>query len=214
MSWFAKFWRSPSLEQFNNPIPRERLIQSARIAVIDDEVPLLIDELRKVGFAVDHDRSANDLRKYDGQIYDLAVIDYHGVGRSLGSAQGLDLVRHLRRVSPRTRLVAYTSRSLSSAESEFYRLCHAVLGKDEGLGESLVLIEGELQKALSKQHLLDALLEKLAISDEESKQKAAAALSKALQSRDQNRFKEHLKKAVGYAAEKGVDLIIGKLFLL
>ena len=44
--------------------------------------------------------------------------------------QGLDLVKHLKRVSPRTRLIAYTSRSLNASESDFFRLSHAVLPKD------------------------------------------------------------------------------------
>src|SRR5688572_24800093 len=87
---------------------REHLIQAGRLLVIDDEKPLLLQELRKDGFAVDHDARGNDLRNVDAQIYDVAIVDYQGVGQKLGQAQGLELVRHIRRVSPRTRVIAYT----------------------------------------------------------------------------------------------------------
>lgn len=205
-------WRSPGLSSFDSSVTRERLIQSGRIAFVDDENPLLIEELRSAGFAVDHDKEARDLRNYDSQIYDVAIVDYHGVAQHLGAAQGLDLVKHIRRVSPRTRVIAYTSRSLSAAESEFFRLSHAVLPKDFGLGDSLALVETELRKAFAKQHLLDALLEKLAISDGAEKRKIEEALVKALGKRSEGQFKEYVSKAVGSAASKSVELIVSKLF--
>jgi hypothetical protein len=188
------------------------LIQSSRLVVIDDEKPLLIDELRKVGFAVDHDQSGNDLKNYDNQIYDAAIIDYHGVGQHLGKAQGLDLVKHIRRVSPRTRIVAYTSRSLSAAESEFFRLSHAVLPKDLGLGDSLALVEGELRKAFEKNYLFEALLTKLALSDPTERERMQAVLIKALAKNDEGRFRDYVSGVVGKAAEKTVEIIISKMF--
>src|SRR5438105_5889909 len=122
-SWFKR----PTLQSFDAPVPRERLIQAGRIVIIDDESPLLIDEMKRRGFAVDHDTTGENLNNIDKQIYDVAIVDYHGVGQSLGPAQGLDLLRYIRRVSPRTRVIAYTSRSLSAAESEFFRTSHVVL---------------------------------------------------------------------------------------
>ena len=130
LDWL-KFWKKPSLASFDHSLTRERLIQSGRIVVIDDETPLLIDEMKKEGFAVDHDTAGQDLHNLESQIYDVAIIDYHGVGQRLGTMQGLDLLKHIRRVSPRTRLVAYTSRSLSATESDFFRLSHEVLPKDK-----------------------------------------------------------------------------------
>ncbi len=138
---FFGFFTAPELSSFDTALTREQLIQGGRIVVIDDEAPLLIDELRRIGFSVDHDTTGNELNKIDNQRYDVAVIDYHGVGQKLGNSQGLDLLRYIRRVSPRTRTVVHTSRSLTASEHEFYRLSHAVLPKDEGLGESLELIE-------------------------------------------------------------------------
>jgi hypothetical protein len=208
MLWFRK----KKLSQFEKQVTREVLIQSGRIAFVDDESPLLIDELRRIGFAVDHDRSGDDLRSYDLQIYDVAVVDFHGVGAQLGPAQGLELVRHIRRVSPRTRVVAYTSRSLSAAESEFFRLSHTVLPKDLGLGESMSLLERELQVALSKQYLFDALLEKLKVATPERKAEMEKALVKALSSNDSQMFSKYLSKTAGFVVEKAVDVILAKLF--
>lgn len=205
-------WKRPALHSFDASLTRERLIQSGRIAVIDDEEPLLIDELRRVGFAIDHDRNGRDTRSYDSQIYDVVIVDYHGVGAQLGAGQGLELLKHIRRVSPRTRLVAYTSRSLSAAESEFFRLSHAVLPKDLGLGDSLALVEGELRKALEKEHLFNALIEKLAVVDREQRERVRSALVKALSNQNESHFKNFVATFAGKAAEKTVEIIIGKLF--
>lgn len=208
----SSLWKRPSLQSFDSVLTREHLIQSGRIVIIDDEEPLLIDELRRAGFAVDHDKTGGDLRNYDNQIYDVAIVDYHGVGGQLGAGQGLDLLKHIKRVSPRTRLVAYTSRSLSAAESEFFRLSHVVLPKDMGLGDSLALIEGELKKALAKEHLFNALIDKLVVSNGEQRAKVEAALVRALTAKDEGQFKEFVSKFAGQAAEKSVEIIIDKLF--
>lgn len=212
MQWLRGWFTAASLDSFDGPIARERLIQAARIVMIDDEASLLVEELRTAGFSVDHDQQGNDLRAIDQQIYDLAILDYHGVGARLGTSQGLDLLRHIRRVSPRTRVLAYTSRSLSSAESEFFRLSHGVLPKDLGLIDSLAAIEAELHKAMSKEHLLDALLQKLNVSDAATKQDARTALVKALKGKNEPKFKEYITKIGGAAGEKAVDMIISKLF--
>jgi CheY-like chemotaxis protein len=208
-SWFRK---KPSLESFDDTITRERLIQSGRIVVVDDESPLLIEELKDEGFAVDHDREGKDLHNIESQIYDLAILDYHGVGQRLGNSQGLDLLKHIRRVSPRTRLIAYTSRSLNAAESEFFRLSHAVLPKDLGLGDSLAIIEGELRKSFSKEHLFEALISKLQISSPHEKQRLQDALVKALSRGDEGGFKEKITKIAGSVVGKAVEIIIAKLF--
>jgi DNA-binding NtrC family response regulator len=206
------FWRKPGLSTFDTAITRERLIQSARLVVIDDEQPLLIEELKRVGFAVDHDKSGDNLTNYDNQIYDVAIIDYHGVGQRLGNAHGLDLLKHIRRVSPRTRMIAYTSRSLSATESEFFRVSHAVLPKDLGLGDSLTLIESELHKAFEKTYLFEALVAKLALSDGAERERMQSALIKALTKGNEGKFRDYVAKVVGQAAQKTVEIIISRMF--
>lgn len=214
MGIISFFQKKPTLESFDQTLTRERLIQSGRILVVDDDPTLLlIQELKDEGFAVDHDREGKDLHSIENQIYDLAILDYHGVGQRLGNSQGLDLLKHIRRVSPRTRLIAYTSRSLNAAESEFFRKSHAVLPKDLGLGDSLALIEGELRKAFSKEHLFDALIEKLQVSNPQEKQKLQETLTKALSKGNEAGFRDKIAKIAGSVSEKAVEIIISKLFL-
>jgi CheY-like chemotaxis protein len=207
-----KFWKKPVISSFDHSLTRERLIQSGRIVVIDDETPLLIEEMRREGFAVDHDTTGQDLRNLESQIYDVAIIDYHGVGQRLGAMQGLDLLKHISRVSPRTRLVAYTSRSLSASESDFFRLSHAVLPKDLGLGDSLKLVEAELRKAFTKEYLFEALIAKLNVTDPGEKEHIRESLAKALSEGKDTKLKDSITKIAGKAVEKTVEIIISKLF--
>ena len=88
LDWL-KFGEVPKISSFEHSLTRERLNQAGRIVVIDDENPLLIGEMQKEGFAVDHDTTGQDLHNLEAQIYDVAIIDYHGVGQRLGSMQGL-----------------------------------------------------------------------------------------------------------------------------
>lgn len=210
--WNSLFGK-PTLASLGGDLSRDRLVQSGRIAFIDDERPLLIEELRQSGFSVDHDTTGDNLQNYDNQIYDVAIVDFAGVGHRLGSGQGLEVVKHLRRVSPRTRIIAYTSKSLTSSESDFFRLSHTVLQKDLGIGDSLALIEGELQKALSKEYLFEALITKLKITSGEERQRMQDALIKALAKRDEGKFRRYLKEGAGLVAEKGVDILLSKLFV-
>ena len=206
------FGKEPSLSSFDTVIGREKLIQSGRITVIDDENPFLIEELQKSGFSVDHDKTGNDLAKLDTQLYDVAIIDFHGVGQRLGPSQGLDLLKHIRRVSPRTRVIAYTSRSLSAAESEFFRLSHIVMPKDLGLGDSMAIVEEQLQLAFSKEHLFEALLDKLNVTTPEEKKKLKSLLINALQKEDETGFKNVLMRVAGQAAVKGAEFIVSRMF--
>ena len=139
-----------TLSDFDGPLSREELIRRGRIALIDDETPILLEHLRNSQFFVDHDSRGDDLRKYEAQLYDVAIVDYYGVGQTLGPAQGLDLLKHIRRVSPGTRLIAYTSRSLNAVESEFFRLSHIVLPKDMGLGDSMALVKTKFENHLAR----------------------------------------------------------------
>jgi CheY-like chemotaxis protein len=210
---FGRMFTKPTLPNFDVVLPRERLIQSGRILFIDDESPILLDELRQAGFAVDHDKTGDDIQKFDQQLYDVAIIDYHGVGNRLGTGQGLEVIKHIRRVSPRTRLVAYTSRSLTATESEFFRLSHVVLPKDLGLGDSLAIVETELRKAFGKEHLFEALIAKLDRISADDRERLKEDLVKALKRNDENFFKRALTKIGGAAAVKAVGLILSKLFI-
>lgn len=209
---FGFIWRTTQLSEFDGALTRERLIQGARLLLIDDECPLLLGELQQSGFSVDHDETGNDLRNIDNQIYDVIILDYHGVGQRLGLLHGMELLKYIKRVTPRSRIIAYTSRSLTASESEFFRLSHAVLPKDYGLGESLNIIEDEIRKSLSKEHLFEALLKKLEILDPNEKKRIHKGLLKSLSKKDENHFKNVIVKVCGNVAEKSADIIIKQLF--
>jgi hypothetical protein len=81
-----------------------------------------------------------------------------------------------------------------------------------GLTDSLALVEGELQKAHSKEHLFEALLEKLRISDPANRENVQTALIRALKKKDENGFKEFIFKLAGVGAEKAVQILLMKIF--
>jgi len=211
LRWFG---RAPKLESYTNGLDRNVLIQAGRIIFVDDELIPLIEELKSSGFAVNHDVTGHDYEQLVvGQVFDVAVIDYSGVGKKYGPKQGLDLMRFIRRVSPRTRIVAYTSKGLGSDKSDFYRLADTVLAKDAGVTEALEVIEEQLQRAFSKQHLFDALVKKLDVSSIDDRAAIKKAVEKALKSKDQAGLKERVKSIIGIAVDKGVDLILAKFFV-
>lgn len=211
---FNWFRGAPALGTYNVGLSRDVLIQSGRLLFVDDEDVPLIEQLQHAGLAVDHDRSGSE---FEGQVisqtYDVVILDHSGVGSSYGADQGLDLLRFLRRVTPRSRIIAYTSKALKSGESDFFRLADAVLTKDAGMRESLEVVEEQLLKAFEKQHLFDALMTKISISSATERAKLQKVLEQSLQKNDQTKIKDALRRAAGAAAEKGVDIVIGRLFL-
>lgn len=210
LSWFR---RAPLLETYDLSASREALIQSGRLLFVDDEQVPLIEQLKHAGFAVDHDRTGSEFeQQIDNQTYDVAILDYSGVGEHFGDGQGLDLLRHVRRVSPRTRIIAYTSKALKSDKSDFYRLADTVLAKDSGKRESLEVVEDQLRKAFGKQHLFDALIGKIAVTSPQKRQEIKEVLEKSLKSGDQSQIRKFLKKTAGAAAERGIDIVLSRLF--
>lgn len=77
------------LRDFNSTLPREHLIRTSRILIIDDEKPQLIDDLQGQGFAIDFDETGKKiLDKAEKGFYDLLLLDFAGVGTHLGGERG------------------------------------------------------------------------------------------------------------------------------
>ncbi|MGN7724830.1 hypothetical protein ACTJIL_03275 [Luteimonas sp. 22616] len=211
---FGLFRKAPSLSTYNAGLSRDVLIQSGRLLFVDDEDVPLIEQLKHAGLAVDHDRKGNEFEvQVINQTYDVVILDHSGVGSTYGVDQGLDLLRFLRRVSPRSRIIAYTSKALKSGESDFFRLADAVLTKDAGMRESLEVVEEQLLKAFEKQHLFDALMAKVSVTSSGERARLQKVLEKSLYKNDQTKIKDALKRIAGAAAEKGVDVVISRLFI-
>lgn len=194
-------------------ITRQEIIKKTRIAVIDDdEQLLLIDFLKNQGFSVDHDREGNDLSKYSTGIYDVIVIDYHGVGINLGNSQGLSLLRFLRKEAVGVRLIAYTSRSLNASEADFFKLSHAVLPKDWGVMDSMELIEEQVRITYNKNYLFDELVDGLGVRDVKSKKELKNKLIHCIEDGQRDDFNRYLSTAFRFTANKAIDVLIGKFF--
>ena len=84
-------WRQTrELSSFDGALPQEQSIQQGRLAFIGDEEPRLLDHIRRAQFSVGHDKTGDDLKNYDAQLHDVAIVDYCGVGKHLGEGVGLD----------------------------------------------------------------------------------------------------------------------------
>lgn len=210
---FGFLRRSPKLDTYSTTVSRDVLIQTGRILFVDDEDIPLLGQLQHAGLSVDHDRTGSEFEaQVINQTYDVAILDHTGVGMAYGTEQGLDLLKYLRRVSPRTRIIAFTSKALGSQQSDFFRMADTVLPKDAGKRESLERVEEELQHAFDKRHLFDALMNKLSVASISERQKMQSLLEKSLSSNNQDKFRAGLKKVAGAAAEKGVDIVLNRLF--
>jgi DNA-binding response OmpR family regulator len=154
------FGTKKTLASMRSNIPRDELRRRSRLLVIDDERPELIDDLQQSGFAVDYQPDINqqNLRLLDQPIYDLILLDFGNVGKTVGPDEGLTLLKHIKRVNPATIVIAYTSKALFADYADFYRMADGVLAKDAGIAESLEKIEENLQKAHSLDNIWRGLL--------------------------------------------------------
>lgn len=143
------FFRKRRISEVNVAIPRDELIRRSRILVIDDERPDLIEDLKNAGFSVDYEPDIDkaSIVKLERSTYDLILLDFADVGRTIGPEQGLSLLRHIKRVNPSVVIFTYTSRALGTEHAEFYRAADGVLKKDAGIAESMETVEDGLRKA-------------------------------------------------------------------
>jgi len=148
------------IDSLDLKLSRDDLLRRSRILIIDDERPELIEDLQSAGFAVDYvsDITTQNIGLVDKQQYDLVILDFKSVGKAFGRDEGLDLLRHIKRVNPSTIVFAYTSKSLGSEHADFYRASDGVLKKDAGVSESLEKIEDGLRRSRRVQNLWSGLL--------------------------------------------------------
>ena len=87
------------------------------------------------------------------------ILDFGGVGKTYGPDEGLSLLRHIRRVSPATYILAFTSLSLHSKQAEFYTLSDGILNKDVGLQEAQEVLEDALRESMQIERHWNGLLQ-------------------------------------------------------
>lgn len=160
------FQQPKSIKSLKTSIPRDELIRSSRMLIIDDEEPTLKRDLESRGFAVTWvaDMEQNTQHQIENGLYDLILLDFAGVGQTMGVDEGLAILRHIKRVAPAVIVLSYTSKSLGSSQADFYRLTDGVLPKDTGIAESLEKVEQALRQANSPENLWKALVSKMDIT--------------------------------------------------
>lgn len=212
MAWFPK---PAPFSSLTKAPAREALVRRGRIVLLDDDTPEVLQDLRANGFAVDHFKSVSDSRfpLLETGLYDLLLLDYGGIGHRIGADEGLDVLKHLRRVTPSLRIVAFTGRTFDSSKADFFRLCDRVLKKDAGIRETLENIEGELSIALTPAHQWNALLVLLGLAPQSEE---AKTLEKALQKVVSRKggaeeARAALAKYTGAGAKLVADAIVGRL---
>jgi len=155
-----------NIDELTLKLPREELVRRSRILVVDDEKPDLIEDLVNLGFAVNflEDITTENASKIESAIYDLILLDFGNVGKTFGDNEGLDLLRHIKRVAPSIVVLTYTSKALGTEHAEFYRQADGTLAKDAGIGDSVKKIEEALERAHSISHVWSSLLKSLNIA--------------------------------------------------
>jgi DNA-binding NtrC family response regulator len=159
-------WRSRnnvSIADIGNTLSRDDLLRKSRILIIDDEEPPLKHDLEKEGFSVRwcSDVDAGIMQLIEKMFYDLIILDFSGVGKSLGTQEGLDILKHVKRVAPAVFVLSYTSKSLKQKDGDFYRLTDGDLPKDAGVRDSVEKIETALSTARSAGRLWKLLLDRI-----------------------------------------------------
>ncbi len=96
------FFVKHKIEELELKLNRDDLIRRSRILIVDDEKPDLIDDLQKARFSVDYlpDVTPENLHELERSEYDLVILDFGNVGSRMGPQQGLELMKHIKRVRP------------------------------------------------------------------------------------------------------------------
>lgn len=163
------FRKKPSLTLMKGALPRTELLRRGRIAVLDDEAPEMLQDLRDSGLSVGHLKSTDDpqFQALADGFYDLLLLDYGGIGRRFGQDEGLDVLRYLKRVNPSLRILAFTARTFDASKADFFRLCDGVVKKDAGIRETLEQIEFHLSEVLNPSYEFAALTKALGLTGEQ-----------------------------------------------
>lgn len=187
--------------------------------IIDDEEPTLKKDLESRGFAVTWvaDMEQNAQQQIENGLYDLVLLDFAGVGHSMGANEGLAILRHIKRVAPAVIVLSYTSKSLSSSQADFYRLTDGVLPKDTGISESLEKVEQALRQANSPENLWKALISKMDIAagSQHEKQLQERMFGSVISTKKKQQFMEYVTSTLeNEDTKKAASNIAGKLLLL
>lgn len=148
---FKKTKKPLTLSGMTTPIERTEILRRGRVVILDDERPEMLEDLKQYGLSVDHWTSTDNpnFSKLETAFYDVLLLDYGGIGQRFGRDEGLDVLRHLKRVNPALRILAFTARTFDASKADFFRMCDGVLKKDSGIREMLEELENQLTQCLT-----------------------------------------------------------------
>ncbi|NOK07688.1 hypothetical protein [Corallococcus exercitus] len=221
LKWFSG--KKPSLEQMTAELPRAEVLRRGRVVILDDEAPEMIADIRRQGVAVDHWTSTADpsFGRLESGFYDILLLDYGGIGRNFGQDEGLDVLRHLKRVNPALKILAFSSRTFDASKSDFFRLSDGVIRKDAGIREMMEQLETHLARALTPATYHKAICTTLGIDpdSETAKRIGRLILQTAEHPKKNGQLLETLRATAGTAgtatiesfAGKAVDLVIASM---
>jgi len=205
------FRKKSSIGAMNKALPRSEVLRRGRIAILDDEGPEMLQDLLKQGLAVTHLSSTEDPQFHalaEGA-YDLLLLDYGGIGLRFGQDQGLDVLKHLKRINPSLRILAFTARTFDASKADFFRLCDGVIKKDAGIRETLEQVEIHLSEVLTPAYQLEALAKAVGATETE-KAELEKILSKAVDGRDGKAATAAVKRYAKSCSEKVVEALVMK----
>jgi DNA-binding response OmpR family regulator len=211
------FTKSIKIRDLKTCVPRDELLRSSRILILDDEEPALKADLENAGFTAQWSADVNHglIQQIERMKYDLILLDFAGIGKSLGDQEGLDILRHVKRVAPAVIILSYTSKALKSKHADFYRLTDGVLPKDAGISDSLDKIETALRQAQSAENLWRALLNRIGV--EPASKDAESLESKFVKASNKSdrwqRLLNELQESVKTDEGKAAALAIGRRLL-
>jgi DNA-binding NarL/FixJ family response regulator len=208
--WFQK--KKTNIVEMKETLPRAEVLHRGRIAILDDELPEMLGDLRAQGLSVSHLQSTDDAQFQalaDGA-YDLLLLDYGGIGPRFGHDEGLDVLRYLKRVNPALRILAFTARTFDASKADFFRLCDGVVKKDAGIRETLEQIEGHLSEVLTPSYQLAALTKALGLSPEQQVQMERILSAVVAGKQDRGTAVQTAKRFAKGGSEKVLEALVGK----
>ena len=115
----------PSLQ----PPTIEQLKERAHILVVDDQSFEYLPALEREGFRVKWLRDLESTVEIEQGMYDVVLLDLHGVATSISSQQGIGALKQIKRASPAQMLVAYSAAAWPVTESRETQVADVVLDK-------------------------------------------------------------------------------------
>jgi len=172
----------------------------------------MLQDLREHGMSVDHLSSTADRRftLLADAFYDLLLLDYGGIGDKYGEEEGLDVLKHLKRINPGLRIVAFTARTFDASKADFFRLCDGVIKKDAGIRETLEQVEFHLGQVLTPAYQFDSLAAAVNATPDQRSQ-LETLLTDAIASRESEGKVVSAAKKLGITgSDKLIETIITK----